>query len=300
MSKIVAMDVHVLRNPERDPRPHWVSHFMVPSANELLVRLRAEDGVEGFGLATSYTDIAPLTRPFASGIAEHIVGQDALAPERLYEELFALTSQRIANEKGWSREAILRISAAVDIACWDIVGKIAGLPLFRLFGGYRDRVPCYVTCAYYREGKDNAELRDEIETLVGLGHRRFKGKVGGLPLAEDIAAHGDRARRDRPGRRADDRRQPRLGPEDRHRGGPRAGAAGHHLAGGARALVRRPARAEDFGRPHLDPALGRRERDHRAWLPGDAGGGRDRHICSSTARCSAASPWDASWRRSAS
>lgn len=187
MAKIVSLDVSVLRNPTVDPRPHWVSHFMVPSANELLVRLQTDDGVEGFGLATSYTDIGPLTRPFASGIAELILGQDALSPERLYEALFALTSQRIANEKGWSREAIIRISAAVDIACWDIVGKMAGLPLYRLFGGYRNRVPAYVTCAYYRERKDNAELREEIETLVGLGHTRFKGKVGGLPLAEDIA-----------------------------------------------------------------------------------------------------------------
>ena len=61
------------------------------------------------------------------------------------------------------------------------------VPLYRLFGGYRSQVPCYVTCAYYRDGKDNAELRDEIQMLVEQGHRGFKGKVGGLGLAEDIA-----------------------------------------------------------------------------------------------------------------
>ena len=44
-----------------------------------------------------------------------------------------------------------------------------------------------MTCAYYRDGKDNAELRDEIQMLVAQGHRGFKGKVGGLSLAEDIA-----------------------------------------------------------------------------------------------------------------
>jgi D-galactarolactone cycloisomerase len=58
--------------------------------------------------------------------------------------------------------------------------------LFRLFGGYRKEVPCYVTCAYYRDGKDMAELRDEIEMLKAQGHTGFKGKVGGLPLAADI------------------------------------------------------------------------------------------------------------------
>ena len=78
------------------------------------------------------------------------------------------------------------ISAAVDIACWDIVGKAAGLPLFRLFGGYRDEVPAYVTCGYYREGKDNAELRDEMQMLVEQGHTGFKAKAGGIPVPQDV------------------------------------------------------------------------------------------------------------------
>jgi D-galactarolactone cycloisomerase len=44
-----------------------------------------------------------------------------------------------------------------------------------------------VTCAYYREGKDLAELREEMQALVAQGHRGFKAKVGGLSLAEDVA-----------------------------------------------------------------------------------------------------------------
>jgi D-galactarolactone cycloisomerase len=183
--KITGLEVHILRAPD-DERPHWVSHFRVPRANEILVRMRTDEGLEGIGIATSYTPIEAAIHAFRTGIAELVVGADPLAPERLYQRLFALTSQRLASEKGWSREAIVRISAAVDIAAWDIVGKAAGLPLWRLFGGYRNEVPCYVTCAYYREGKDLAELRDEIERLKAQGHRGFKGKVGGLPLAEDI------------------------------------------------------------------------------------------------------------------
>lgn len=186
VSTITHVDFHVLQTaPEK--RPHWVSLFKVPNANELLVRLRTSDGIEGFGLATSYTDISPITRVLKDGFAEQIIGMDAHAPERLYEKLFALTATRLAAENGWAREALIRISSAVDLACWDIVGKSAGMPLYRLFGGYRKQVPCYVTCAYYREGKDNAELRDEIEMLVAQGHQGFKGKVGGLSLAEDMA-----------------------------------------------------------------------------------------------------------------
>jgi D-galactarolactone cycloisomerase len=185
-SKIKEIEFSILTAPD-EKRPHWVSLFKVPSANELLVRMKTDDGVEGFGLATSYTDITPLVNVVKGGLSDEIVGMDALSPERLYEKLFGLTFSRKAAVNSWGREALIRISSAVDIACWDIVGKMANLPLYRLFGGYRNKVPCYVTCAYYRDGKDNAELRDEIQMLVAQGHKGFKGKVGGLSLNEDIA-----------------------------------------------------------------------------------------------------------------
>ena len=185
-SKIKEIEFSILTAPN-EKRPHWVSLFRVPSANELLVRMKTDDGVEGFGLATSYTDITPLVNVVKGGLSDEILGMDALSPERLYEKLFGLTFSRKAAEVSWGREALIRISSAVDIACWDIVGKMANLPLYRLFGGYRNKVPCYVTCAYYRDGKDNAELRDEIQMLVEQGHKGFKGKVGGLSLDEDIA-----------------------------------------------------------------------------------------------------------------
>ena len=60
------------------------------------------------------------------------------------------------------------------------------MPIYKLFGGYKDVVPCYVTCAYYRDGKDNEELKDEIHMLLEQGHMGFKGKIGGLSLNDDI------------------------------------------------------------------------------------------------------------------
>ena len=183
--KITKLQVYVLRAPDT-ARPYWVSHFIVPKANEILVCLQTDEGVEGIGLATSYTPIEAAIHAFRTGLGELIIGADALAPEQLYQKLFALTSQRLAHEKGWSREALVRISAAVDIAAWDIMGKVAGLPLYRLFGGYRSEVPCYVTCAYYRDGKDLAELRDEMQMLKAQGHTAFKAKAGGVPLREDM------------------------------------------------------------------------------------------------------------------
>ena len=183
--KITGLQVYILRAPDTG-RPHWVSHFIVPKANEILVRVQTDQAVEGIGIATSYTPIEAAIHAVRTGIGELIIGADPLAPEVLYQKLFALTWQRRAHEKGWSREALVRISAAVDIACWDIIGKVAKLPLYRLFGGYRNEVPCYVTCAYYRDGKGLSELRDEMQMLKAQGHRGFKAKAGGVPLAEDM------------------------------------------------------------------------------------------------------------------
>jgi L-alanine-DL-glutamate epimerase-like enolase superfamily enzyme len=86
---IAEIEVLVLNAPN-EVRPHWGSLFKVPSANELLVRLRTNDGIEGFGLATSYTDIAPIVNVFKNGLADEIVGLDPLAPERVYQKLLAL------------------------------------------------------------------------------------------------------------------------------------------------------------------------------------------------------------------
>jgi L-alanine-DL-glutamate epimerase-like enolase superfamily enzyme len=183
--KITGLEVYILRAPDTG-RPHWVSNFIVPRANEILVRMQTDEGLEGIGIATSYTPIEAAVAAFRSGIADLVVGMDPLAPEQVYQKLFALTWSRLASEKKWAREAIIRISSAVDIACWDLVGKAAKLPLYRLFGGYRNEVPCYVTCAYYRDGKTLSELRDEMQMLKAQGHTGFKAKAGGAPLGEDI------------------------------------------------------------------------------------------------------------------
>lgn len=184
--KIADVEAYMLTGPPEE-RGHWVSHYPVHQANELLVRLRTDEGIEGFGLGSSRLLIKGAAEMFSEGLKELIVGEDALAPERLYEKIFSITHRKLAYQKEWARSALLIAGAAVDIAAWDVLGKAAGRPLFRLFGGYREEVPCYVTCAYYRDGKDLGELREEMEMLRDQGHGAFKAKIGGAPLAEDMA-----------------------------------------------------------------------------------------------------------------
>jgi L-alanine-DL-glutamate epimerase-like enolase superfamily enzyme len=183
--KITAIEVYILGGPE-ETRPHWVSHFPVPAANELLVVLHTDCGISGFGLGSSNGRLEKTAQMFRNGLQDIIVGSDALSPERLYEKLFSLSWQKISAEKGWSKPEIVLASAAVDIAMWDILGKQSKMPLYRLFGGHRDVVPCYVTCGYYRESKDLDELREEMGMLKAQGHTAFKAKIGALSLEQDM------------------------------------------------------------------------------------------------------------------
>ena len=59
--KITELEIHILRAPDTG-RPHWVSNFIVPRANEVLVRMRTDEGAEGIGIATSHAPIAAAVR----------------------------------------------------------------------------------------------------------------------------------------------------------------------------------------------------------------------------------------------
>ena len=85
--RITNIKAFVLGDPS-DGKAHWVSHFRVPSANELLVILETDEGIEGFGLATSYTDISPLVYTLTTGLTDLIIGSDPLSPEQIYNKNF--------------------------------------------------------------------------------------------------------------------------------------------------------------------------------------------------------------------
>ena len=130
-SKIKEIEFSILTAPD-EKRPHWVSLFKVPSANELLVRMKTDDGVEGFGLATSYTDITPLVNVVKGGLSDEILGMDALSPEGLYEKLFGLTFSRKAAENSWGREAWFSALFLSRARLCSLVGTNSQSPSFRM------------------------------------------------------------------------------------------------------------------------------------------------------------------------
>lgn len=83
--------------------------------------------------------------------------------------------------------------SALDAAVWDLAAKHAGLPLWRLVsdrhnGGRHDEtVAVYPGGGYYDEAKGTAALADEMRGYLDQGYRTVKMKIGGAPLAEDLA-----------------------------------------------------------------------------------------------------------------
>jgi L-alanine-DL-glutamate epimerase-like enolase superfamily enzyme len=71
--------------------------------------------------------------------------------------------------------------SGIDIAVWDLLGQLAGLPLSRLLGGHQDQVRAYASGGFYFDGKDAAALAEEFKACVARGYRHGKLKVGRTP-----------------------------------------------------------------------------------------------------------------------
>jgi L-alanine-DL-glutamate epimerase-like enolase superfamily enzyme len=105
---------------------------------------------------------------------------------------FAIWKTLMTNEKpGGHGERSVAVGT-LDMAVWDAVAKIAGVPLWRLLADrYRngvadDKVWVYAAGGYYYPGKDLTALQDEMKSYRDRGYRVVKMKIGGEPLADDL------------------------------------------------------------------------------------------------------------------
>jgi D(-)-tartrate dehydratase len=110
---------------------------------------------------------------------------DNFDPARVWEVL-------MRNEKpGGHGERSVAVGV-IDMALWDAVAKIAGLPLYRLLADrYRNgaadpKVFVYAAGGYYYPGKDVATLQNEMSSYLDLGYSVVKIKIGGAPLPDDL------------------------------------------------------------------------------------------------------------------
>ncbi|HET7344155.1 MAG TPA: enolase C-terminal domain-like protein [Methylomirabilota bacterium] len=126
-----------------------------------LLTLRTDDGLEGHAFLGSAMRGAALDAHSLLRVLKPLVlGQDPLDRERLWQAMW----QR-------SRSTTLRAIGAVDVALWDLGGKIAGLPIHRLLGGYRESVPAYASSAVLGSVEAYAE---EAARFKAEGWRAYK------------------------------------------------------------------------------------------------------------------------------
>ena len=116
------------------------------------VRITSEDGTWGLGQLSFARPLAPVIEH----LTQHLVGEDCLAIEKLADMMFRLTKPY--GTTGLASYAI----SAVDLALWDLKGKLLGKPVYSLLGGpQKERVFCYCT------GND-------VDWYLELGFRAFK------------------------------------------------------------------------------------------------------------------------------
>jgi D-arabinonate dehydratase len=167
---IQAVEATALRFPLSKPIASALGAYTHVDATA--VRIHAEDGLTGFGISAGLggSASAAMVPYIEAELAPLAVGQDALAPEAVWHRLWSPNKPRMRAGLGvWALSAI-------DIACWDLMGKAAGLPLHRLLGGFRKEVPVYGSGGWHT--LSDAELIAECRSFAAQGISAYKYKIG--------------------------------------------------------------------------------------------------------------------------
>src|SRR5947208_6524835 len=140
----------------------------------LLVEIETDSGIVGLGEAGIGGRVTASV--IEKVLAPLLVGEDPLLIEGLWQKMFARTRQY------GRRGVVMQAISGIDIALWDIAGKIADMPVYRLLGASRDRVEAYASGGFYQEGKSAADLAAEAEGYRARGFKGMKMKVGRNPV----------------------------------------------------------------------------------------------------------------------
>lgn len=145
------------------------------------VDVHTEVGPSGFGftmgLGGSWS--SAVARYITDELAPAAVGMNALATEQLWHRMWSPNKARMRGGLGvWALSAI-------DIAVWDVVGKVAGLPVHSLLGGFVHDVPVYGSGGWH--DLDDRELVAECEAFASQGITAYKYKIGSVRDRERTA-----------------------------------------------------------------------------------------------------------------
>ncbi|HEX7789462.1 MAG TPA: mandelate racemase/muconate lactonizing enzyme family protein, partial [Afipia sp.] len=141
--------------------------------------VETDQGLVGLGESAHFGGpMASTAQVIERELRDYLIGQDPRNIEYLWEMMH---KRAYKHARGG---VVIAAISGIDIALWDLRGKMAGMPLWRLLGGFRQRVPAYATGGFYSEGKGVKELTREMASYVKHGFRAVKMKIGRNPDIE--------------------------------------------------------------------------------------------------------------------
>jgi L-alanine-DL-glutamate epimerase-like enolase superfamily enzyme len=126
-----------------------------------LLTIKTSDGVEGHAFIGGSTHPASLDGPALIHVLKPLLlGRNPLDREFIYHLIHAQT-----------RAVSYRCIGAVDVALWDIAGKMAGLPIHRLLGTYRTSIPAYASSQMFQHAE---QYREDAVKFRDAGWQAYK------------------------------------------------------------------------------------------------------------------------------
>ena len=154
------------------------SHYKMTHRSTVITRIHTASGLVGEAYAGDEdASLLEIESIIQEELAPLLIGQDGSAIERLWE---------IARPATWDilrdRRLGLVACASIDVTLWDLMGKALGVPLWKLWGGYRSRVPVITIGGYYGS---NLTIKEEVEYLLKEEFAGMKFKIGGMSPEDD-------------------------------------------------------------------------------------------------------------------
>jgi galactonate dehydratase len=138
-----------------------------PWRNMTIVELATDDGLTGVGEVRMLNHTDALLGYLREASVNHVIGSDPFEIERLVSRMYR-------GDFGRAGEIVMSGISTVEQACWDIVGKALGQPVYRLLGGaVRDRIKAYAN-GWYTVERTPEEFHAAAQRVVERGYRALK------------------------------------------------------------------------------------------------------------------------------
>jgi galactonate dehydratase len=135
--------------------------------NLTYVKVETDEGLVGIGEARVVGRDSAVMGYLSEAIPRYVVGSDPFNIEKLVNRMFR-------EDYGRCGEIVMTGIALIEMACWDIVGKAAGLPVYKLLGGaVRDRIKAYAN-GWYRVERSPEEFHSAARRVVEKGYLGLK------------------------------------------------------------------------------------------------------------------------------